>query len=212
MQNDNPYNQPDQSQVAPDLDYDFILNPNTPKKRLFNFNSSKSQVLVIAVSLLLLIIVFIVLKNLLSSPVFSSSDFLAVLRDQQSIMHVISLDTTTNQEVGLLSNSNKNLVATTALVITSDNQNTLNYLKNNGVTFSPSTLNLGINPALDNQINSSLNANDYNQTLDQVLSELFTNYVNDLKITYRSERGPKGKALLKTAYHDVYLLDKSLST
>ena len=211
MQNDNQNDQFQQSQISPNPNYDFILNPPSGPKKILNLSSLKSKILTICAGLLILIIVFVVFENLISTPIFSSTDFLAVLRDQQEILHVISTDTTTNQEIGLLSSTNKNLVASTNLVISSDQQNTLSYLKNNGVVFPLATISLGINPSLDNQINSSINSNNYNQTLDQVLANLFSTYDRDLKLTYNSEHGSKGKALLKSEYKNIYLLNKGLN-
>ena len=209
-QNPNQIPQPTPSpQPSQNPNYDFILNP-TPKNKS-KFDIPKSKILIVGIGALILIIIFVVIKNLVSSPIFSSNDFLAVLKDQQEIIHLVSTDTTTNQEIGLLTSQNQNLIATTNLVISSDQQSTINYLKSNAVSFSPTSINLGINTSLDNQINSSINSNTYNQTLDQVLSSLFSSYTNDLKIAYNSEHGPKGKALLKNEYKNVYLLNKSLN-
>ncbi len=213
MQNDNQNNQFPQTQPNEtyyNQDYDFILNP--PTKNKMNLNFSKSRLLVISVGILILIILFVLFQSLFSSSVFSKSAFLKVVQDQQNIISFISSNTNTNQEIGLLTAQNKNTVATISLVITSDQQNTLSYLKNNGVTFSPATINLGINTSLNNQINNSINADNYNSTLDQILTNLLSTYDQDLKLAYNSERGPKGKALLRTENKDVYLLNKGLNS
>lgn len=213
MQNDNQNNQfpPTQPpETYSNQNYDFILNPSTKNK--MNFDFSKSKLLVISMGILILIILFVIFKSLFSNSVFSKADFLTVVQDQQNIIHVISSDTTTNQEIGLLTPQNQNSVATINLVISSDQQNTLNYLKNNGTVFPLTTINLGINTSLDNQINNSINANNYNSTLDQILTNLLSTYSKDLKLAYSSEHGPKGKALLKTEYKDAYLLNKSLNS
>lgn len=213
MQNDNQNNQFPQTQppeTYSSQNYDFILNP--PTKNKMNLDFSKSKLLVISVGILILIILFVIFKSLFSSSVFSKADFLTVVQDQQNIIHVISSDTTTNQEVGLLTPQNQDSVATINLVISSDQQNTLNYLKNNGTVFPLATINLGINTSLDNQINNSINANNYNSTLDQILTNLLSTYSKDLKLAYSSEHGPKGKALLKAEYKDAYLLNKNLNS
>lgn len=214
MQNDSmPPTIPTYSAPNPNLDYSFITNPSPIKSKRFNLNGSsmKTKILVIIGSLVILWILFAIIGSLLANPIYNTTDFTNVLQNQAELIHIFSVDTSTPQELSSLTPTNQGLVNSALLVFTSDQNRTLAYLKSNGTIINPIVLTQGINSSYDTQLNNSLQTNEFNQVFDQIVKAQLNQYAKTLDQTYASTKGPKGKAMLKSEYSNVNLINKQIN-
>jgi hypothetical protein len=209
-QNNTPIDNYNQNQPLPD--YNFIIQ-NSPKKKLLSFGlgSPRTNIIKVLVGFLILLIIFILLKGFFSSTPFSKTDFLVVLQDQNNILNIISSDITSPSIQSVLSTNNNNFATETALVLGTDQANTISYLKNNNVSFSTTQLNLGINPNYGTELNNALSSNSLNQTFNQIILNLLDSYKNDLSTCYRAEKGPIGRKLLIKEYKNANYLIKMVN-
>ena len=214
MQNDPIIpSQPTYSAPDSNLDYSFITNPSSTKPKRFNLNGSsmKIKILVIIGGVIILWILFSVISSLLANPIYNTADFTSVLQNQAELIHIFSVDTSTTQELSSLTPTNQGLVNSALLVFTSDQNRTLAYLKSNGTVINPILLTQGINPSYDTELTNSLQTNEFNQVFDQIVKAQLNQYAKILNQTYTSTKGPKGKAMLRSEYSNVNLINKQIN-
>lgn len=214
MQNDNHSStQLNSNSQSQNIDYSFITNPQSHKSPMLNFKnmSTLSRLIAIIVLVIIIWILIAIISGILSKPIFNQSDFISTLQKQQELIHIFTTDTSTTQEQASLSTINQNLVYSAALVFASDQLKTLNYLKSNGTVINPSSLNVGIIPSYDTELNNALQTNEFNQIFDQVVKTELNQYTSILKQTYSTTNGPKGRALLESEYHNAELLNQQIN-
>ncbi len=209
----NQNNMPLGSSPQPVPDYGFIVQ-NSPKKTIFKLNSGslKFKLVVVTVGFLALLLIFIIIKGLLSTSPFNKNDFLTVLQDQNNILNIFTQDVNSSQIQSAISTNNSNFVSEATLVLGTDQSNILSYLKNNGIVFNTTQLNLGINQSYATELNNSIGSNNLNPTFNQIISSLLTSYKSDLSTCYSAEKGPIGKQILIQDYKDANLLLKMLNS
>jgi hypothetical protein len=202
-----------QPQTPMGNNYDFILNPEQLKQRKISMpgNSPLMRIVIVFVALIVVLILFNVIKGLLVTPPFNKSAYLAVIEQQTEILHIITVDIVTQQEKASLSSNNLNFVATTQVVITSNQNETLAYLAKNKDKLNPKIVILVLQPSLDTQLSNSLQTNSFNQGFSQIMQSQISAYRQKIGVAYKSTTGSKGKSLLKAQYHDAELLLKQLN-
>ncbi|HEY4963442.1 MAG TPA: hypothetical protein VIH90_01970 [Candidatus Saccharimonadales bacterium] len=195
-------------------DYDFILSPKTENRRKLSLpgNSPLTRIIVVILAIIVFLILFNVIKGLVTTPPFSKQDYLAVIQQQSEILHILSTDLSTVQERSSLSNNNINFAASTQVVITSAQNQTISYLANNKYKVSTNAVALVIQPSIDTQFTNSLQTNNFNQLFNQVMQSQLQTYEQKLSAAYKSSNGPKGKAMLRAQYQDSQLLLKQLNS
>jgi len=190
--------------------YDFIINPPKPARRAWRLPSGSSlasRALILSGGLLVLIIALIIIKNLIAgSP--SWLPFVAVVQDQQELIHLASNAGTSQSQA--LSIADQNVAATVSLSVTSSQTSLSTYLANNNYKLGTKTLNLKVSASLDMQLTNAVAAGTYDQTFQQIIQTQLNNYANDLKLAYKGA-GTKGRVLLNSDYQQVLLLNKQLS-
>jgi enamine deaminase RidA (YjgF/YER057c/UK114 family) len=189
--------------------YDFIINPKKPSRAAWQLpsgSSSATRTAIFCGGLLALFIVFVIAKGLLFGS-NSLTPFVAVVQDQQELIH---LTTANSQPQNSLSMLDQNLAATVNLSVGSSQLSLVNYLSANSFKVSSGQLSLKVSASLDNQLTAAITAGTYDQTFQQIMQTELATYSNDLRLAYKSA-GPKGKALLQNEYSQLVLIDKQLS-
>jgi hypothetical protein len=203
-----PLYPPDQAQpqAGPTKEYEFIVNPEKPVRRLWQLpggNSLLIRALLVGGGLLVLIIIFVVVKNLLGSGSNATfTAFVGIAQDQQELIHLTS---NTSQQTNITT-SNKNFAATAQLALGSSQAALGKYLATNGHKVNAKTLNLKVSASLDNQLVNAATAATYDQTFQQIAKTKLTAYMNDLQQTYKLTKGKNGRALLNDDYNQAQLL------
>ncbi len=218
--NENPTNnQPVVSQPQPGVnsDYNFILNPEKPKKSIIKPTSNNpmiNRVVVVVGGLIILFILFLVIKGLISKPAVNTAAFNQVLQDQALIIQVLGQDMQGLGNVSsVISTNNKNFQATAILSISSDQSLTINYLKKNGVVVkSANLLVVGSDTVISGNLKNALSSNNFNSTFTSTMEGELNTYKQDLSIAYSKTNGAKGKNLLNNSYKNASLLIKQLNS
>ena len=203
---------PNQYSAPTNSNYDFILNPQNPKKS-FNIsgNSMPKKLFAILSILILLIVGFTIFKNLTTTKVLSISDLTNVVIEQQKIINLMQNDFTVSSSSNQLNQSQINSITTINLSIASDQKSLINYLKNSSYVINSSTISSVKTTSLDTQISNAAAAGNLTSTYNSIMKSELNNYLNYLSIGYNTTKGPNGKALLKQEYQNANTLLKQLN-
>lgn len=201
FQNDSP------APIVSDSSYNFILNPDTPKRK-FSLNlptGNLAKVVEGLVGLFILVILFAIVSSLFKSP-SNVPSLLSVLEDQQEIAHIAS---NAVQESNISSN-NQTFAATANLALSSNSSQLQTYLANNGHKVSSKVLALKVSAATDEVLTNAESAGDFNSTFEQIAKNQLNNYLADLNRAYTSTKGSHGRALLVSFFRQAKLLSAAL--
>ena len=203
---------PDQYKTTSNSNYDFILNPQKPKKA-FNIsgNSMQKKILAILSILIFLIVGFTIFKNLTTTKVLSISDLTNVVIEQQKIINLVKNDFISSNSTNQFSQAQINAIATINLTIPSEQKSLINYLKDSSYVIKSSTIGSVKTTSLDTQINNAAAAGNLTSTYNSIIKSELNNYLSYLSIGYNTTKGPKGKALLKQEYQNANTLLKQLN-
>lgn len=190
--------------------YDFIMNPQQapkqPKLKLPGAGPTGllARVALVGGGLIVLVILFSVIKGLIiKGPDFSG--YVTVAEDQQELIHLVS-NSASNSSQQNLDTNNQNLAATAQLSLASNQAQVLKYLSENHHKVSSKTLGLRLNTALDTQLTNAQTAGTYDQTFQSIMQSQLNGYMNDLKHTFQTSTGKKGRAMLSSQYNQAVLL------
>ncbi len=205
---------PPTATIPPEEPYAFITDPqNTIKPpTLLSALSGKSLAVRIGLlggSLIALLIVFNILKGLLVQG-FPLQPFVAVLQDQQDLIHLTTNAIASPGAVSLPA-PYQNFVATTQATITSSQGQLLKYLLENKQQIKTTELSLKESPTTDAQLTNAVANNTYMSSLQQVMSSQLTLYMSDLHTAYAKTSGKKGHDQLSNEYNQALLLTKQLN-
>ena len=203
---------PDPYKTTSNSNYDFILNPQKPKKA-FNIggNSMQKKILAILSILIFLIVGFTIFKNLTTTKVLSISDLTNVVIEQQKIINLVKNDFISSNSTNQFSQAQINAIATINLTIPSEQKSLINYLKDSSYVIKSSTIGSVKTTSLDTQINNAAAAGNLTSTYNSIIKSELNNYLSYLSIGYNTTKGPKGKALLKQEYQNANTLLKQLN-
>jgi hypothetical protein len=194
-------------------DYNFIMADSKPPSKLNGLlrGSLTTRILVLLGGLLILLIVFAIVKSLLTTPQFSTADYITVTQQQAEINYILTTDLTADTRQAALTPANNNFAISAQLSIASAQSQILTYLKTNHVKVSPKQLTANLDKSVDTQLSNSLTTNDFNQVFVQVMQNELQIYAKDLSRAYNTSRGPKGRTMLINQYNGARLLYKQLS-
>jgi hypothetical protein len=208
MQPQQPYYGPPASPQPQQPNYDFIVNPGKPPKHLPTAGGSKlSRILIVGGGLILLIIVFSIGKGLLSGG-GNQAALALVVADQQEIIH---LSTAATQQPNI-SSTNQNFAITGKLVVTSEQTQLLKYMAQQKQKVSDKQLRLKVSAAVDKQLLGAVASSTYDQTFQEVMKSLLTDYATALQVAYKQSSGANARKLLKAEYNSAQLLQRQLAT
>lgn len=191
---------------APQPDYNFILNPETPpKKAVIGGNSTAVRLAVVAGGLVVLAIIALVIMKLLSSGSgFDKPSLLSVAQDQTAILQTITgSQNLTNADL-------KNAVATTKLTISTQQSELLGYLSNHKFKPNDKVLALKVSAQTRKQLLDAQASSSLDDTLKTILNDQLSNYQKDLSIAF-NKAGPAGKKILKSHYEQNVMLLQQLN-
>ncbi len=196
--------------------YEFITNPATSERpasmlpSLLNGKSLRTRIIVLGGGLVGLLIIFSILKGLLAGS-FDVQPFLAVLQDQQELIHLSTEANQSSTGQASLPASYQGFIATTQLTVTSVQSQLITYLALNKQQVSPKQLNLKISTATDTQLTGASASGNYTATFQQIMSSQLNTYTADLRSAYAQTTGKKGRAQLNDDYKQARLLIKQLN-
>lgn len=183
----------------PGVDYNFILNPEKPK-RSFNFNaaSTTKKIILISAAFIIFVILIIVFKNIFTTPAFSKKDMSAVLVAQSKIINVTANDFDTGKSQ--LSASSQNSLATISASIVSEQNETISYLKKNNWKINLASVSVVNTSDIDATLKNATDAGTLDPAYKQTMQKMLKDYMAQLAIAYNTTHGQKGKAMLKNDY------------
>lgn len=187
------------------------MEPAKPQRRGMNFIPTGSSLLVrvaiIGVGIIILIILFSVIKGLVVTPPFDTTAMIGLAQDQQEMVHITSqaLQQSTQQQAALSQNT-MNFAVTAQASLSSDQKQTLSYLKTNGKKVKSKVLSQKVSATTDEQLSSAAANSTFESTYIQLMQTALKNYQTALKTTFVSTKGPKGRQLLNQEYMSSQLL------
>lgn len=181
--------------------YDFILNPEKPKKTPVDLKANpKMMVMFIVFSLLVIIIAFATLSALIGSGSNTQKQNLVDMRLQQT--EIIRVSEMANDKESA-SDFTKNLALNIKLTILSHEQDTMSLLGKRGQDkVDVKILASSSNPKTDTLLNDAARQNKFNETYRNTLKSLLEQYQKNLQKSYDS--GNKNEqAQLKEMYDET---------
>jgi hypothetical protein len=188
--------------ASPDPQFDFMLKNNQPaKKGLAMPRMSKPLKIGLAVvgGIILLIIISSVLSGRKSG---GTQPIINAMARGQEILRVTQL---TQQQLPLRDPTTQALAATVSSSLTSDQQQLTSYLAINHNKVSKTLLAADIDKTTDTQLQSASQNNNLDATYVGYLKANLAKYQADLQSAYKAA-GPKGKAILKSAFDSAATL------
>lgn len=216
---------PEQSyKAAPHHDYSFIMNPEHPPKSahlpsLGGGSSMAVRIGLTAGGLLLLLVAFVIIKGLLAGG-SNQPLFVAILQDQQELIHLTSSSGTGQGGLGSSlgvtgqgsSAAISNFAATAQLSLTSAQTDLTTYMSKAGMKkINPKQLNLKVSSTIDERLKTAAAADTYAQTFQEVMKTQLTQYQQDLSLAYDKTKGPNGRKVLSGEYKQSQLLQTQLA-
>ncbi|MBC7707846.1 hypothetical protein H7Y63_01340 [Polaromonas sp.] len=203
---------PQQNYSAPQKpnDYDFIVNPSAPARRpLLAGKSTLGRVVIVLAGLFILFILFVIVRGLLSGGGGNKPALIKVASQQQEIITITKAAENGRQPI---SSTNRNIVVTTGVSITSAQSELLSYMKDQRIKVTKKQLIYPNASAVNAQLAAAVAASTYDPTLHDVLKAQLTDYQLALKQAYGKTSGTKGRELLNKQYDQATLLLKQLDT
>lgn len=194
-----------QSQNPSGNPYDFILNPEKPKKtHKFGFggnNLFKTIAFILGGTFILMLIATIAI-NLLAPKTLKKEDVIGLAQTQQELIRV------SNEATGsAVQQTTKNLAATVQYTITTQQQATLKVLLAKGVNVEKKQLELKQNADTDQQLTTATSTSTFDTVFTQIIENQLNSYASNLKQLYEQTGADKTeKDLFAKQHTEVQLL------
>jgi hypothetical protein len=202
MQPDQQNNQAQHSSSLPQ--YDFIMNPATQQKKskfsLPSGNSTKQRIFIVAGGLGVLLLVGFAAMAIFGGG-SNSKDNLTILAQQQN--EIIRITEAAKDEKAIRDTSTQHTIATIALVVQSEQQQTIALLPKKP---NAKTLALKKNAKTDAVLVAATQNNTYDETLLNTLQTQLVAYQDQIKKTFDATKSSKEKDVLNSAYKSVGVL------
>lgn len=194
-----------QSQNSSGNPYDFILNPEKPKRvRKFGFGGSNlfKTIAIILGSAFILMLIATIAVNLLAPKTLKKEDVISVAQTQHELIRV------TNEAAGsAVQQVTKNLATTVQYTITTQQQATLKLLSTKGVTVEKKQLELKQNADTDQQFTTATSTSTFDTVFTQIIEKQLNSYASNLKQLYEQGGASKSERDLFAKQHtEVQLL------
>jgi hypothetical protein len=198
----------------PQEPYAFITDPqniasSAPNPLSLKGKSMRKRIAIVGGGLVVLLIVLNILKGLLAGS-FPLQPFVAVVQDQQELMHLTSTSAQAQPGQSTLPPAYLNFITTTQLSVTSSQSQLLTYLVDNKQKVNPKEFDLKVSTSIDAQLANAVTSNTYASTFQQIMNSQLVTYASDLNQAYKQSSGVKGHALLRSDYKQAVLLIKQL--
>ena len=198
--------EPKTSPPAPDSQYDFILKDKPkPKKNLVpnlaNLSGPTKRVIGIILAFIVIVVLFVLV---FSNRAAGNDKFVTVVAQAQEIIRV---DTVATQQAKNASSATQNLISTSSTILTSQQAELTQYLKNNKVKISKSGLNANLNKNTDVQLQSASQNNNFDGVYLSYLKKQLNSYQLALQAAHKSA-GKSGKEILSKDFNSIQTLLK----
>ncbi len=183
--------------------YEFIVNPNKPKKSggLFGGSSFVKQIAVILGGAVLLMVAAALVISALAPKKDSSASLTAIAQRQQEIIRVATVGAT--QATG---QSAKNFTTNVELGVSSSQVQVLAYAHTKGTKISPKLLALDRSAQTDKLLADAAATSTLDSAVTQNLTSQLTTYETSLRTAYKQSSSSKAKQILQSSYNTAALL------
>ncbi len=193
----NPDQQPQQFNPS---QYDFITNPNQPKKKLF---AGGSKLVLIALGLGVFTFVILILALVFGGGAGSDSDQLLRIGRQQS--EVLRIAAVGDDKAG--QTATKSYAKSIQLTLTSQQIQLTNYLETNeNQKVNQSQLAATGNAEADQRLNAAASDGRFDDTFTLVMNESLKKYQSDLQNSFLSLNKEASGQLLAQFYEEIELI------
>ena len=195
-----------QSQNPSGNPYDFILNPEKPKKmgkfRPGGNNNLFKTVAIILGSTFILMLIATVALNFFAPKTLKKEDVIGLAQTQQELIRV------TNEASGsAVQQATQNLAATVQYTITTQQQATLKLLAAKGVNVDKKQLELKQNADTDQKLTTATSTSTFDTVFTQIMENQLNSYASNLKQLYEQAAAGKTESELFAKQHtEVQLL------
>jgi flagellar basal body-associated protein FliL len=192
--------------------YEFIVNPNTPKRSSNIFGGIMSSWKGLAVAGVGVVIIVFIIGIVMSSlaPEGSTPGLTAAAQRQQEIVRIA-----TAANLNATSPDVRNFAVTVATTIQSNQVQTTAYLASHGTKLNDKLLALDQSAQTDTLLANAATAGNYDTTVTQNLTSQLQTYQGILTSTFKQTNNTAAKALLQADYSTAQKLltqAKSVST
>ncbi len=175
--------------------YEFIMNPNAPKRKsLGSGNSLLTRIALLLGGLVVLMIVVAVLISAIG-PKSSTPGLIAIAQRQQEIIRL-----TTNAKSQTTNQDTTNFITNSNVSTISSQQEVTAYLTAHGTKLNNKQLALDQNSQTDAFLSNATNANNYDNAITQTLTQQLVTYEGLLQTTFKQTSGKLAKQLLQNCY------------
>jgi hypothetical protein len=185
--------------------YDFILNPQkAPKPKKVGLGGNSNLALTIGFIVggaVLIMTVLAVLLSFLGGNGGRTTDFVSLAQTQTELIRVSDQGART-----AVRQATKNLSVTIQYSLSTQRQQTINYLMRNGTTVGEKDLTLKRNATTDQQLVSAKSTSTFDLVFAQIIQDNLTAYANSLKQVHGLTTNQFEKQLLSTYYEQTQLL------
>ena len=187
----------------PSNPYEFITNPNQPKKKsLIPSGFSKKQMIIFAIlALVIAMLLIVVVSSLLGGSGSSNKDqLLGVVKQQNELIRVSEIGVKKAKSVEA-----RNLAITTQLSLISEQSELEAAVKALGVKVNAKTAG-GKDPKTDELLTKAEQANNFDAVFVEKLQADLTKYAKAVKIAYQNNSSTKTKASLEAQFNNAATL------
>jgi hypothetical protein len=180
---------------SPNPDFDFMLKNQPPAKRGLPIAGSSKMVKIIA-GVVVAVLLLVIISSLSGHKSGGTQDMVSAVARNQEILRVTQLAQTQFQ---LQDPGTQSLAATVSSSLSSDQQAMVKYLADNKTSLSKQQLAADTDKTADAQMQSARQNNQLDSAYQSYVKTALAKYQSDLQTAFKS-LGPKGQAIVKTAY------------
>lgn len=188
--------------------YDFILNSGATKTNKFSMGNSPLKKVLIGFGIFVFLMIILIISTSGGGNSNVTTAFENIVVAQQKLINVSKNDfNSTNQSTQLTTNQINSLATITA-VLSSDQNQILQYLKQSSISV-PSNLTTSVTTSsLDAQINTAVTSGTLSNIYPSFFQTNLNSYLGLIKTCYSLTTGKNGRALLTDIYNNATLLLK----
>jgi hypothetical protein len=190
--------------------YDFILNSGATKTNKISMGNSPLKKVLIGFGIFVFLIIILIITTSGGGISKATTAFENIVVAQQKIINVSKNDfaSNSNNQTTQLTTNQLNSLATITAVLSSDQNQILQYLKKSSVAV-PSNITTSVTTtALDTQINTAASSGTLSTIYPIFFQTNLTSYIALIKTCYSLTTGTTGRALLTDMYNNATLLLK----
>lgn len=184
--------------------YDFIINPQRPKKSFFT--QKQRLLLFIAGGILLAVLAAMLIGSIIGGGGDIKTSYAKLQRQQAEIVRI-----TTQGESKLRDFDTNKFILVTKLTIQSDQQTYSAYLKKKKIAISkkeitPTVEEKNLSKKIDNQLSAAENSGKYDSVISEAIKQKLAEYQTTLKEIFNQTKNTQTRQLLNQTNNNIILL------